>query len=213
VAPKCGRGPRPPRRPAPCGRSSARWCRARSSRHQDHPLAGDQLAHRVELDLHPEVADRLLRLDEGAAHVVVADQPEFERQAGLPTVAQGGEEAAVRAPARRCPPPRSLAGQAGAHLQAHLGDRVAEHLAVGPGEVDVLEDAAGGLRREVRQVVALHRPPRDTTTSPGRAHAPAGRRGDRRRSSPRRSRERRRGRPGRAAGNRRGRAPRSGTGR
>ena len=38
-------------------------------------LAFENAAHRVQLDAHAEVADRLLRLDEGAADVVVADEP------------------------------------------------------------------------------------------------------------------------------------------
>jgi len=44
----------------------------------DHPLALDHRAHRVELELDAEVADRLARLDEGAPDVVVADQPGVE---------------------------------------------------------------------------------------------------------------------------------------
>ncbi len=53
------------------------------------------LAHRVQLDLHAEGADRLLGLDEGAAHVVVADQPPLEGQAALLRVAERRAHAAV----------------------------------------------------------------------------------------------------------------------
>src|SRR6266511_6048815 len=43
--------------------------------HDDHALAVEHLAVRVELDLDPEVTDALLGLDEGAPDVVVADEP------------------------------------------------------------------------------------------------------------------------------------------
>src|SRR5581483_10847749 len=49
--------------------------------HDDHALAFEHLALRVELDLDAEVTDRLLRLDEGSADVVIADEPEFQREA------------------------------------------------------------------------------------------------------------------------------------
>ena len=53
------------------------------------------LAHRVELHLHAEVPDRLLRLDERPAHVVVADEAHPERDAGLLGVADRGAHAGV----------------------------------------------------------------------------------------------------------------------
>jgi len=43
----------------------------------------EQAANRVQLYLDAEVANRLRRLDEGAAHVVVADEPEAHRHARL----------------------------------------------------------------------------------------------------------------------------------
>ena len=48
---------------------------------QDDPLALDQGAIGVVLETDAEVADVVGRLDEGAAHIVIADDAEFERQA------------------------------------------------------------------------------------------------------------------------------------
>src|SRR5438046_10272881 len=43
-----------------------------------HALAADGIADGVELQTDTEVSDRLLGLDEGAAHVVTADETELE---------------------------------------------------------------------------------------------------------------------------------------
>ena len=61
----------------------------------DHPLAGQHLAHRRQLQLHAEVADLLRRLDEGAPHVVRAHQPLVVGDAALARVADGGRHARV----------------------------------------------------------------------------------------------------------------------
>ena len=61
----------------------------------DHPLAAEHAAQRVQLQLHAEVADRLLRLDEGAADVVGADEPHRERDPALLGVADRGGDAGV----------------------------------------------------------------------------------------------------------------------
>ena len=42
--------------------------------HQNHALAFKQMAHRVELQLHAEIANGLRGLDESAADIVIADQ-------------------------------------------------------------------------------------------------------------------------------------------
>ncbi len=51
--------------------------------HHDDTLAGDDLPHRVQLHLDAEVPDGLLRLNEGAPDVMVSDEAERERDAGL----------------------------------------------------------------------------------------------------------------------------------
>src|SRR6185369_17067454 len=50
---------------------------------QNHAPAVDQIAHRVELDAHAERADRLPRLDERAANVMIAHESETKTQAAL----------------------------------------------------------------------------------------------------------------------------------
>src|SRR5207237_229707 len=56
-------------------------CRAADDRvvDQDDSFVFDDLAHGVQFHLHSEAPDRLLRLDERPADVVVADEPEGER--------------------------------------------------------------------------------------------------------------------------------------
>ena len=50
----------------------------------------EQRSHRVQLQLHTEVADRLAGFDEGSADVMVPHQPEFERQPRFLGKAQSG---------------------------------------------------------------------------------------------------------------------------
>ena len=56
---------------------------------QDDPLAFQQTAHRIQLQLHSEVAHRLFWLDEGAAHVVIANQTKAEGNAALRRITHG----------------------------------------------------------------------------------------------------------------------------
>ena len=123
--------------------------RTMESSHHHHAFALEHLAHGVELDLDAEVADVLLRLDEGAADVVVADQGEVQRDAGLLGVADGGGHAGVGDRGHQVGVHVALAGELAAQLLAVLVDAVAVDVAVGPGEVDGLEDAPGG--RDLRE--------------------------------------------------------------
>ena len=63
---------------------------------EDDALAFEQAAHRVQLHAHAEVAHALLRLNEGAAHVVIADEAEVERNARFSGIAKRGGHAGVR---------------------------------------------------------------------------------------------------------------------
>ena len=118
---------------------------------QHHPLALEQGADRIELELHSEVANTLARLDEGAPHIVIADQAEAKRNAAFGGIADGGRDAGIGhrdddiGLDRRFP--RQLPSQS---LTARL-HRTSEHHAVGPREVDVLENAtdcgAAGKRK------------------------------------------------------------------
>ena len=154
---------------------------------QHDPLAGDDRAHRVQLHLDAEVADRLLGLDERPADVVVARHAELERQARLAAVADRRVEAAVGHRHDDVGGGRRLARQLRAQTAPDLGHRVAEDHAVGAGEVDVLEEAArrlGLLRQPERLEPAAARRPRPR---PARARAASSPPAGRRRTTPRRS--------------------------
>ena len=109
---------------------------------EDDALAFEQIVHRVELEAHAEVAHALLGLDEGAAHVVVADEAEAEGNAGLFRVAERGGDAGVGHGHDHVGGHAGLARQLAAHLVARLLHPAAEDAAVGARKVDVLEDAA-----------------------------------------------------------------------
>ena len=64
--------------------------------HQNHALALQQVAHRIQLQLHAEVANGLRWLDERAAHIVIADQRVAERQARFRRIAQRRRHARIR---------------------------------------------------------------------------------------------------------------------
>ena len=111
---------------------------------QDDALAFEQRAHGIELELHAEIADGLLRLDERAADVVIADQAHAERQAGFEGVADGRGHAGVGHRHDDVGIGGLFAGQQAAQHFAALVDGAAEDQAIGPREIDVLEDAVLG---------------------------------------------------------------------
>src|ERR1044072_2900677 len=63
---------------------------------QDDALAFDRGAVRRMLHAHAELAHALGRLDEGAADIMVADDAEFERHAGMLAVADRRRHAGIR---------------------------------------------------------------------------------------------------------------------
>src|ERR1700676_1343047 len=63
---------------------------------QDDPLAFDRGAVGRMLHAHAEFARALGRLDEGAADIMVADDAEFERHAGMLAIADRGGHAGIR---------------------------------------------------------------------------------------------------------------------
>src|SRR3954471_22333753 len=100
------------------------------------------------LHAHAGFADRLRRLDEGAAYIVVADDAEFERDAGMLAVADGGGHAGIRHRHHDVNRHMALARELRTEGLAHLVDRAAVDDGIRTGEVDVLEDA--GTRRDRR---------------------------------------------------------------
>ena len=120
--------------------------------HDNDPFPRNDPAHGVQLDLHAEVADRLLRLDEGSPHVVVPDEAHLEGEPGRlrepqrrgdARVGHGNDDIGIRRALHRQLPPESL---------ADLVDASAAHDRIRAGEVDVLEDAEPLDRREKRVV-------------------------------------------------------------
>ena len=117
---------------------------------QDDALAFEDAAHRVQLDAHAEVPDRLLRLDERAADVVVADEAHLHRDARRLGEAGRRAHAGVGNRHDDVGVDRRLAREDAAELGADLVHALAEHVAVGPREVDVLEHAVRERRRRER---------------------------------------------------------------
>src|SRR5271156_5743365 len=85
---------------------------------QNDALALKQIAHRIQLELYPEVAHALLRLNERAPHIVVADETEVERDSTLRRISQGGRNSGVWYRYDQVGIDRRFNGQATAHLLA-----------------------------------------------------------------------------------------------
>jgi hypothetical protein len=109
--------------------------------HQHDALALEQVAHRVELELDAEIANRLRRLDKRAPDVVVADQRLAEGQAALIGVSDGGGHAGIRDGHDEIGIGGALARQQAAQILTRLFYRAAEHHGIGAREIDLLEDA------------------------------------------------------------------------
>ena len=97
------------------------------------------------LHAHAEFAHRLRRLDEGAADIMVADDAELVGHAACLREAERGRHAGIGHRHDDVGVDRRFARRARAHALAHVVDAAAVHDRVGPGEVDVFEDA--GPRR------------------------------------------------------------------
>ena len=108
---------------------------------QHDALAVDDGAVGVVLQAHAEFADRLGRLDEGAPDVMVADDAELERQAAGRGEAERGGHAGIGHRHDDVGVGRRLSRELRAHRLARVVDRAAVHDRVGPGEIDIFEDA------------------------------------------------------------------------
>ena len=122
---------------------------------QNDALAFQQIAHRIQLEPHAEVAHALLRLDEGAAHIVIADQAEAERNPALRRISEGRRHAGVRHGHDQICRHAGFARKLAAHLVAALLHPAAVDSAVGPGKVHMLENAAR-LRNAASHIAAGH---------------------------------------------------------
>src|SRR4051794_9386390 len=116
---------------------------------QDDALAFDRGAVGRMLHADAEFAHALGRLNEGAADIVVSDDAEFERHAGMLGVADRGRYAGIRYRHHDIDFDAALARKLPAKSLADFIDRAAADDGVRPREVDVFEDA--GPRRFWRE--------------------------------------------------------------
>src|ERR1700686_4273146 len=122
--------------------------------YQDDALAFDRGAVGIMLHAHAEFAYALRRLNEGAADVVVSDDAELERHAGMLAVADRGGHAGIRHRHHDVDRDVAFARELGAERLADVVDRAAADDGIRPREVDVFEDA-GPRRFRRKRLVAL----------------------------------------------------------
>ncbi len=120
---------------------------------EDDALALKQIVHGVELEADAEVADALFRFDKCTADVVVADEAEAERDAGLFSVAERGGNAGVGHGHDDIGSHAGLARELAAHLVARLLHPAAEDARVGARKIDMLENTTR-LRNTARVLAA-----------------------------------------------------------
>ena len=108
---------------------------------QDHALAGEARPVGVVLELHAQMADLVGGFDEGTADIVVADDAEIERDAGLLGVAEARRHAAVGNGHYEIGGHTAFARKFRADALARLVDRNTFHDAVGSREINILENA------------------------------------------------------------------------
>src|SRR5437588_6068853 len=109
---------------------------------QHHALPFQQMLHRIELQSHAEIAHALLRFDEGAAYVMIADQTKAERDSALIGKAHAGSNSRIGNWHDKVGVHRSFASQLATQGFAALLDRPANDHTVRTRKVYVLEDAA-----------------------------------------------------------------------
>ncbi|CAB4956998.1 unannotated protein [freshwater metagenome] len=108
----------------------------------DEALAGDDIAQGVELEPDAELANRLRRLDEGAADIGVLHEALGERDPGLLGVADCRVAAGLRHRDHEVGLDRVLAREDASGLDAGGLNAASGDRGIGPGEVDILEEAA-----------------------------------------------------------------------
>src|SRR5262245_44763570 len=121
---------------------------------QDDALALDGDAVGGMLHAHADLAAALGRLDEGATDIVIADDAELERHAGMLAVAKRRRHAGIRHGHHDVNVDMALARELRAKSLADLVDRAAANDGVRPREIDVFEDA-GPRRLRWERLVAV----------------------------------------------------------
>ena len=157
----------------------------------DQPLAVDDLAQRVELELDAALAQLLVGLDEAAAHVAVAHDRLGVRDAGCERVADGRRCPGVRQADHHVRLDRRLVGELDAHGAALLPDVAAVEQAVRDAR-----SRCARTRTSARRTASAPAGSRRRSRSGGRLRRAAPRaRGSRRSDRARTSRRRRSSRP------------------
>src|SRR5437588_11022132 len=101
------------------------------------------------LHAHAELAHALRRLDEGAANIVVTDDAELERHAGMLAVTERGGHAGIRHRHHDVDFDMAFTRELRAEGFSDVVDRAAADDGVRPREVDIFEDTGPRrLRRE-----------------------------------------------------------------
>src|SRR4029077_12651435 len=107
---------------------------------QNYAFAFEQGTHRVQLQLHTEVAHALPRLDESTTHVVIANESEAKRNAALGGIPDGGRHTGVRHGDYEVGLGRSFPRQLSSQAFATDLYRTPEHHAVRSREINVLKN-------------------------------------------------------------------------
>src|SRR5712691_3989146 len=121
---------------------------------QDDALAFDRGAVRIVLHAHAEFANALGRLNESAADVMVSDDAEFERYAGMLAVADRGGDAGIRHRHHDVDLDMAFARELRAERFSDFIYRSPADDGIRPREIDVFEDA-GPRRLGRKRFVAL----------------------------------------------------------
>src|SRR5690348_5192216 len=109
--------------------------------HEDDALAFEEAANGIQLQADAEIADGLLGFDKRAADIMVADQAHAKRQAGLAGVTDGRRNSGIGHGHDHVRGGGMLAGEKAAEALTREVHGPAEYDAIGPGEIDVLENA------------------------------------------------------------------------
>ncbi len=116
--------------------------------HENLPAGpSSTLRDRIQFHLHAEMTDRCLRLNEGAADIVVTDQSHAQRHAGFLRESHGGADAGIGHRHDDVGRHRLFAREDAPQIGPDLVDAASEDVTVRPREVDMFENAMRQRRR------------------------------------------------------------------
>lgn len=112
----------------------------------DDTLAGEDLVQGIELQADPGLADALVGLDEGAAHIAVLDEALAVGDAAFARIPDGSGNGRIGYADDDVGFHGVLAGELSAHLLADWVEQMAGKVAIGASEVDELEGTESSPR-------------------------------------------------------------------